>query len=127
MDDVIEEIGKVPHNGYWCNGRSENRCPYWTCCKSNEYYSSCRNRRRQQFRNMPRSDYQLNSTNICTPTFPINKPKKYSLAEVVDLAIDEFGNSDKYPGCVFDCKYVNGYNPNNDTMQEGYYMVKRIR
>ena len=127
IGEVIEEIGKVPHNGYWCNGRSENRCPYWTCCKSNEYYSSCRNRRRQQFRNMPRADYQMNNTNICTSTFPLNKPKKYSLEEVQELAIDEFGNSDKYPGCVFESTYVSGYNPNNDTIQEGYYMVKRIR
>ena len=55
------------------------------------------------------------------------KPKKYSLAEVVELAIDEFGNSAKYPGCVFESTYVNGYNPNNDTIQEGYYMVKRVR
>ena len=127
IDEVIDEINKVPHNGNWCNGRSENRCPYWTCCKSNEYYSSCTNRRRQQFRNLPRADFQTNSTNICTSTYPLNKPKKYSLAEVSELAIDEFGNSAKYPGCVFESTYVNGYNPNNDTIQEGYYMVKRIR
>lgn len=127
MGQVIEELGKVPHNGYWCNGRSENRCPYWTCCKSNEYYSSCINKRKQNFRNMPRSDYQLNSTSTSTSTYPLNKPKKYSLAEVAELAIDEFGNSAKHPGCVFESTYVNGYNPNNDTIQEGYYMVKRVR
>ena len=127
MEEVIDEIGMVPHNGSWFNGRSENRGPYWTCCNSNEYYCSCRNKRKQNFRNMPRSDYQTNNANIRDDSYPLHEPKKYSLEEIGKLAIDEFGNSAKYPGYVFESTYVSGYNTNNDSIQEGYYMVKRVR
>ena len=129
MDEVIEEIGKVQHNGYWNNGKSTNNMPHWSCCNHKYYNSSCTNTHKKTFRNLPRKDYLTYSINKPTINneFPIKKEKKYTLSEIAELAIDEFGNSIKYPGMVFDCEYVSGYNANNDSINNGYYMVKRIK
>ena len=47
MSAVIDEIGKVQHNGDWI--RNSVGIPNWSCCNNRYYYSSCTNTKRRMY------------------------------------------------------------------------------
>ena len=57
----------------------------------------------------------------------LNEIKTLNSEQVAELYIDEFGNSKKYPGMVFETSYISGYNVNSDTIGEGKFVIKRVR
>lgn len=79
------------------------------------------------FENPEKERHSPESLKKKSDSFFINEIKTMNQEEVSTLFLDKYGNSDKYPGMVFETTYISGYNVNNDTMGTSQYVVKRVK